>query len=109
MYNLRKAQINPFYCKCDDYYGCPFPNGIRDYCNICLLFSKHNVEDNEKNFSIKHLINKNIELMNDFKEYNVNIDNTDYHFKFRKERSDVSFKKIVFCNKLGLKYNAFYR
>ena len=107
MYNIRKAQINPFYCNCDDYSGCPFPNGIRDYCEYCFLYSKHDVEDNEKAFNIKHLINKNIELMNDFKKYNVEIDNLDYHFKFR-NGSEVSFKEIVFCNRFGINYNTFY-
>ena len=108
MYNIRKAQINPFCCRCDDYSGCPLSNGIRDYCDVCSLFCKHDVEDYEKDFCIKNLINKNIELMNDFKKYNVDIDNSDYQFKFNKEGIVVSFKEIVFCNKVGITYNIFY-
>ena len=77
MYNIRKAQINPFYCLCDDYSGYPLPNGLRNYCDVCYLFPKHDVEDNEKAFSIKHLIDKNIELMADLKKFNVQIDNND--------------------------------
>ena len=107
MYNIRKAQINPFYCLCDDYSGCPFSNGLRNYYNICYLFSQHDVEDNEKAFSIKHLIDKNIELMADFKKFNVQIDNNDYVFKFR-NGNDVSFCDIVFSNRLSIKFDTFY-
>ena len=107
MYNIRKAQINPFYCLCDDYSGCPFPNGLRNYCDVCYLFSKHDVEDNEKAFSNKHLIDKNIELMADFKKFNVQIDNNDYIFKFR-NGNDVSFYEIIFSNETSIKFDTFY-
>ena len=107
MYNIRKAQINPFYCLCDEYSGCPFSNGLRNYCNVCYFFSKHDVEDNEKAFSIKHLIDKNIELMADFKKFNVQIDKNDYVFKFR-NGYDVSFYDIVFSNRLNIKFDTFY-
>ena len=106
MYNIRKAQINPFYCLCDEYSGCPFPNGLRNYCNVCYLFSKHDFADNEKAFSVKHLINKNIELMDDFKKFNVEINNNDYVFKFR-DVYDVSFYDIVFSNRLSIKFDTF--
>ena len=65
MYNIRKAIINPFQCKCDDYSGCCLPNGIRDCCDVCFLFTKHNPSDNENDFKIKNIIRKNIELVND--------------------------------------------
>ena len=107
MYNISKAQINPFYCLCDEYSGCPLPNGLRNYCDVCYLFLEHDVEDNEKAFSVKHLINKNIDLVIDFKKYNVQIDNTDYQFKFRKGY-DVSFYDIVFSKNTSIKYDTFY-
>ena len=107
MYNIRKAQINPFYCLCDQYSGCPLPNVLRNYCNVCYLFSKHDVEDNEKEYSIRHLVNKNIELVDDFRKFNVKIDNNDYIFKFR-NGNDVSFYDIVFSNSLSIKLDTFY-
>ena len=107
MYNIRKAQINPFYCLCDDYSGCPLPNGLRNYCNVCYLFLEHDVEDKEKAYSVKHLINKNIDLVADFDKCNVQIDNTDYQFKFR-NGYDVSFYSIVFSKNTSIKYDTFY-
>ena len=81
MYNLQKAIINPFLCNCGDYSGCRKPNDVRDYCDICSLNIKHNPFENEKRYRIKHLIEKHIEMVNDFNKYNVNIENGDYTFR----------------------------
>ena len=106
MYNLRKIQINPFSCLCYQYSGCPLPNSVKDYCNICSLFTKHNVEDNEKNFSIRHLIKKNIELVEDLKKYYINIDNSDYDFKLNGK--SISFHSIVFSKTSSIKPALFF-
>ena len=106
MYKLREEQINPMSCLCDQYSGCPFPNGVRDYCNVCFLFTKHNPEDNEKNFSIKHLIEKNIELVKDLQNYYIDIDNNDYEFKLNNK--SVSFYSVVFSKESSIKPNLFF-
>ena len=106
MYNLRKIQVNPFSCLCYQYSGCPLSNGVKDYCNICSLFTKHNVEDNEKNFSIRHLIKKNIELVKDLKEYYIDIDNCDYDFKLNGK--SISFHNIVFSKTSSIKPALFF-
>ena len=73
MYNLQKAVIDPFLCSCDKYSGCRKPNDVRDYCDICSLNIKHDPYENKKKYKIKHLIEKHIEMVNDFNKYNINI------------------------------------
>ena len=97
MYNLQKAIINPFLCSCDDYSGCKKPNGVRDYCDICSLNIKHNPFENEKH----------IEMVNDFNNYNVNIENDDYTFRTFNRLSEFSFYKAVFHG-LFIKKDTFY-
>ena len=109
MYNIRKAILNPFQCKCNDYSGCPLPNGVKDYCDVCYLFNKHNAEDNEGVFNIRDIINKNIELANDLKKCKVEIDTTDYTFVTFNRLEMYSFYKSVFSKQsLFIKPDTFY-
>ena len=107
MYNLQKAIINPFLCRCDDYSGCRKPNDVRDYCDVCSLNIKHNSSENEKKYRIKHLIEKHIEMVNDFNKYNVNIENGDYTFTTFNRLSQFSFYESVFHG-LFIKKDTFY-
>ena len=109
MYNIRKAIINPFQCKCDDYCGCCLPNGIRDYCDVCFLFTKHNPSDNEHVFKIKDIIRKNIELVNDMKKYNIDIDTYDYQFVTFNRLEIYSFWFSVFYSERSfIRTDTFY-
>ena len=107
MYNLLKAVINPFLCSCDKYSGYRKPNDIRDYCNICSLNIKHDPYENKKKYKIKHLIEKHIEMVDDFKKYNINIQNYDYVCKTFNRSSEFSFYESVF-NGLFIKKDTFY-
>ena len=81
MYNLERTVVDTYYCECSKFSGCRKINGIMDYCDICSLSIKHCPYDNEKNYRIKHLIEKYISLINDFKKYNVDIYVGDYTSK----------------------------
>ena len=107
MYNLQKAVIDPFLCSCDKYSGCRKPNDVRDYCDICSLNIKHDPYENKKKHKIEHLIQKHIEMVNDFKKYNVNIKNDDYTFKAFNPLSEFSFCESAF-NGLFIKKDTFY-
>ena len=107
MYNLQKAVIDPFLCLCDKYSGCRKPNDVRDYCDICSLNIKHDPYENEKKYKIKHLIEKQIEMVDDFKKYNINIQIYDYVFKTFNRSSEFSFYESVF-NGLCIKQKTFY-
>ena len=96
MYNIRKAIINPFQCKCDDYSGCCFANGVREYCDVCYLNKKHDPENFENVFKIRDIINKNIELINDMKKYDIQIDTGDYTFVTFNRLEMFSFWSSVF-------------
>ena len=107
MYNIQKAVINPFLCLCDKYSGCRKPNDVRDYCDICSLNIKHDPYENEKKYKIKHLIQKHIEMVDDFKKYNINIQNYDYICQTFNRFSEFSFYESVF-NGLFIKQKTFY-
>ena len=106
MYNLQKAVINPFLCSCNKYSGCRKPN-VRDYCDICSLNIKHDPYENEKKYKIKHLIEKHIEMVDDFKKYNINIQNYDYVSKTFNRSSEFSFYEKVFLMDCSLKKKHF--
>ena len=70
MYKLEKNVIDFWECKCHEFFGCRKKNGIRDYCDLCSLNIKHDpTKEEESNFQVKHLVNKHISLINDFKKY----------------------------------------
>ena len=78
MYNLFKETINGWNCQCHRFSGCEIKIGLKNYCALCSLSVKHDPFDNERDFKIKNIINKNIELVNDFKiYYNIEIDGKD--------------------------------
>ena len=97
MYNLEKTVVDTYYCQCLKYSGCRKPNGVMDYCDICSLSIKHCPYDNEKNYRVKDLINKHIELVDDFTKYNPDIYVGDYESKtFEAVFSIWSFYNSVF-------------
>ena len=70
-------------------------NGIRDYCNLCSLLVKNSPCENEKDYKIKHLIEKHLDLINEFKEYkHVKINTGDYYCK--NKNSEWCFYSYVF-------------
>ena len=82
MYNLEKTVVDNYNCECYHFSCCKKINGIRDYCDLCSLLVKHPPYENEKNYRIKHLIEKHLSLINDFKEYkHVKIHVGDYYSK----------------------------
>ena len=82
---------------------------VKNYCDLCILFEKHNVADFEKVFKIKTIIKKNIELVNDIKESNIDIDNADYTFSTFNRLETYSFWNSIFSNEcLFIKYDTFY-
>ena len=82
MYNLEKTVVDGYNCDCYNFSSCRKINGIRDYCDLCSLSVKHSPYENEKNYRIKHLIEKHLSLVNDFKEYKyVKIHVGDYSSK----------------------------
>ena len=108
MYNLEKTVVDTYYCKCLEYSGCRKPNGVMDYCDICSLAIKHCPYDNEKNYRVKDLINKHIELVDDFKKYKPVIYVGDYESKtFEPVFSIWSCYNSV-CNGLFIKQKTFY-
>ena len=108
MYDLEKTVVDTYYCECLKYSGCRKINGVMDYCDICSLNIKHNPYDNEKKCRVKDLINKHIELVDDFKKYNVNIYVGDYINKTNTPVFSIwSFYESVFHG-LFLKKNIFF-
>ena len=83
MCNLNKTVVDNYYCRCLKYSGCKKINGIMVYCDLCQLNIKHNPNpyDYQNDFKVRNLINKNIELTKDFKNYDVDIYTGDYTFK----------------------------
>ena len=109
MYNLHKAVVFTYNCSCWKFSGCKRENGFLDYCDFCSLNIKHNPFDNEKNFKIKDIINKHIELIEDFKIYNIDIDNDDYTFKTWSPYHFIySFYDSVFNDSLFINKKTFY-
>ena len=37
IHNLERTAIDCWECDCDQFSGCRKANGIRDYCDLCLL------------------------------------------------------------------------
>ena len=104
MYNMEKTVVDTYYCCCFKYSGCKKINGVMHYCDLCQLNIKHNPYENEKDYKVKNLINKNIELTKDFKKYNVNIYTGDYISKsWNPVFSEWSFYDSVFNNSLFIK------
>ena len=106
MYNLLKESIYGWNCQCHRFSGCQRRIGVIDYCDLCSLNIKHNPFDNERDFKIKNIINKNNELVNDFKEYyNIEIDGSDYrtktwqHFFYEYSFYDSVFNDSIFIKK----------
>ena len=109
MYNLHKESLVYFYCECYKYSGCEHKNGLKNYCIRCSMEIKHNPFDYEKNYRIKNLIDKHIELINDFNEHNIDITNHDYVIKlFGPHFNELSFYDTVFKNSLFIKKDSFY-
>ena len=108
MYNLQKTVVDTYYCRCLEYSGCRKINQVMDYCDLCQLNIKHNPYDNEKDYKVKNLINKNIELTKDIKETNVCIYTGDYESKtFNSVFSIFSFYDSVFNDSLFIKKDIF--
>ena len=106
MYNLEKTVIDNYDCQCHHFSGCRKMNGIRDYCDLCSLLVKNSPYENEKNYKIKHLIKKHLDLINDFKKYkHVKINTGDYYCK--NKNSEWSFYSYVF-ESLYLKKKTFF-
>ena len=112
MYNLEKTVVDGYNCECYHFSSCRKINGIRDYCDLCSLSVKHSPYENEKNYKIKHLIEKHLSLVNDFKEYkhvkihvgdycskNINLKNVTY--------SEWSFYSYIF-ESLYIKKQTFF-
>ena len=109
MYNIRKSVLNPFECNCLFYSGCTLPNGAKNYCELCMLNLKHDPADNERVFSVRELIKKIIEMVNDIKQTNVNIDNSDYTFVTFNRLEQYSFWNSIFSKEcLFIKPDTFY-
>ena len=80
-----------------------------DYCDYFSLAVKHNPYDYEKDFKIKNLIDKHIELINDFKTYEIDITNEDFESKFWSPYFyKFSFYRSVFCESLFIDNKTFY-
>ena len=94
MFNIREHSINPVGCMCDNYSGCPLPNGSKNYCEYCFLFCKFNVAEHENNFTTKNLIQTNIKLVKTFTNSNIDINNYDYINTFLKKK--YSFRESLF-------------
>ena len=111
IFNLERTVIDCWECDCDQFSGCRKPNGIRDYCDLCSLSMRHFSYLEENNYEVKHLINKPISLINDFKENSqVTIRTGDYIEKsinFNDEtQSEWSFYHYVFKSPYFM-YNLF--
>ena len=109
MFNLHKAAISYYNCNCRKFSGCRKPNKIMDYCDYCSLAVKHNPYDYEKDYKIKNIIDKHIEMVKDFKKYNIDITNEDYTSKtWSPYFYEFSFYKSVFCESLFIDKKTFY-
>ena len=109
MFNLHKAAISTYNCDCQKFSGCRKENKIMDYCDYFSLAVKHNPYDYEKDFKIKNLIDKHIELINDFKTYEIDITNEDFESKFWSPYFyKFSFYRSVFCESLFIDNKTFY-
>ena len=109
MFNLNKAAISTYYCNCNKYSGCRKPNKIMDYCDYCSLATKHNPYDHEKDYKIKNIINKHIEMVDDFKKYDIDVTNEDFRSKMWSPYFyEFSFYKSVFCDPLFINKKTFY-
>ena len=111
IYNLERTIIDFWECDCDLFSGCRKPNGLRDYCHLCSLSIRHFSYLEEKNYEVKHLINKHIFLVNDFNENShLNIRRGDYTEKSINfndgTQSEWSFYDYVFKSSY-LKHNTF--
>ena len=108
MFNLQKAAISTYNCECDKFSGRK-SNEIMDYCDYCSLAIKHDPYNHEKDYKIKNIINKHIEMVADFKKYDINISNEDYRSKTWKPYFyEFSFYKSVFCESLFIDKKTFY-
>ena len=109
MYNLHKAVVGNYNCNCWKFSGCAKESGFLDYCNYCSLAIKHNPFDHDKDFKIKNLINKHIELIEDLKKYKIDIENDDYTTKMWSPYFYIfSFYRSVFSDSLFIDKNTFY-
>ena len=61
----------------------------------------------KKKYKIKHLIEKHIEMVDDFKKCNINIQNYNYVSKTFNRSSEFAFYESVF-NGLFIKKETFY-
>ena len=61
----------------------------------------------KKKYKIKHFIEKHVEMVDDFKKYNINIQNYDYVCKTFNRFSEFSFYESVF-NGLFINQKTFY-
>ena len=112
IYNLERTVIDCWECECDQFSSCRKANWLRDYCNLCSLSNRHFSFEEEKNFKFKHLIEKNISLVDDFKRNSrLNIRTGDYIEKsitFEDgTQYEWSFHHYVFKSPY-FKYNTFY-
>ena len=104
MHILHRTVTNLCYCQCYKFSGCVKKSGFMDYCDMCSLEVKHNSYNHEKNYRIKNLIDKHIELINDFKENEICIHNIDYTFKiWGPYFNEYSFYDSVFQESLFIK------
>ena len=109
MYNLHKASTSTYNCECRKFSGCRKKNKLMDYCDYCSLAIKHNPFDYDKDFKIKNLIDKHIELIEDFKKYDIDITNEDYTTKVWSPYFYLfSFYRSVFCDSLFIDKKTFY-
>ena len=109
MFNLHKSAVSTYNCECQKFRGCRKINKIMDYCDYCSLAVKHNPYDYEKDFKIKNIINKHIELIGDFKKYDIDITNKDYRSKvWSPYFYEFSFYRSVFCKSLFIDKKTFY-
>ena len=109
MYNLHKESLISYYCRCYEYSGCVNENGLMNYCIRCSMEIEHNPFKYEKDYKIKNLINKHIELINDFNEHKLDISNDDYIIKlWGPYFNQLSFYESVFKESLFIKKDTFY-
>ena len=109
MYNIHKEFSEGWNCECNKYYGCKTEAGFMDYCNLCQLDIKHFPCDYEKDYNIKNLINKNIELVEDLKTFDIKLINDDFKSKtWSPFFYEYSFYNTVFNESLFIKYDTFH-
>ena len=97
LYNLRKLFTDASSCSCASFLGCENSNGEKNYCNICSLLIKFDVEENEENYNYKHLIETNIALRKDLIEINdIDVEGEDYKFKSNDNGINCFFSDLIF-------------